>query len=87
MGLENPDGGEVSVGETVELGYVDQSRDDLDGSKTVWEEVSYGLDIIRIGNYEVPHAPTGFNFKGSDQQKFVKDLSGGERNRCTSSRF
>ena len=83
MGLETPDGGEVTVGETVELGYVDQSRDDLDGSKTVWEEVSDGLDIIRIGNYEVPsRSYVGrFNFKGSDQQKFVKDLSGGERNR------
>ena len=83
MGLENPDGGDVSVGETVELGYVDQSRDDLDGSKTVWEEVSDGLDIIRIGNYEVPsRSYVGrFNFRGSDQQKFVKDLSGGERNR------
>ena len=83
MGLETPDGGDVTVGETVELGYVDQSRDDLDGSKTVWEEVSDGLDIIRIGNYEVPsRSYVGrFNFKGSDQQKFVKDLSGGERNR------
>ena len=83
MGLETPDGGEVDVGDTVELGYVDQSRDDLDGSKTVWEEVSDGLDIIRIGNYEVPsRSYVGrFNFKGSDQQKFVKDLSGGERNR------
>ena len=83
MGLETPDGGEVVVGDTVELGYVDQSRDDLDGSKTVWEEVSDGLDIIRIGNYEVPsRSYVGrFNFKGSDQQKFVKDLSGGERNR------
>ena len=83
MGLESPDGGDVTVGETVELGYVDQSRDDLDGSKTVWEEVSDGLDIIRIGNYEVPsRSYVGrFNFKGSDQQKFVKDLSGGERNR------
>ena len=83
MGLEKPDGGDVSVGETVELGYVDQSRDDLDGSKTVWEEVSDGLDIIRIGNYEVPsRSYVGrFNFTGSDQQKFVRDLSGGERNR------
>ena len=83
MGLESPDGGEVAVGETVELGYVDQSRDDLDGSKTVWEEVSDGLDIIRIGSYEIPsRGYVGrFNFKGSDQQKFVKDLSGGERNR------
>ncbi len=83
MGAEQPDSGEVNVGETVKLGYVDQSRDDLDGSKTVWEELSDGLDIIRIGNYEVPsRSYVGrFNFKGSDQQKFVKDLSGGERNR------
>ncbi|NND67990.1 MAG: energy-dependent translational throttle protein EttA [Halioglobus sp.] len=83
MGIEQPDGGEVKVGETVQLGYVDQSRDDLDGAKTVWEEVSDGLDIIRIGNYEVPsRSYVGrFNFKGSDQQKHVKDLSGGERNR------
>jgi len=83
MDAEQPDSGEVNVGETVKLGYVDQSRDDLDGSKTVWEELSDGLDIIRIGNYEVPsRSYVGrFNFKGSDQQKFVKDLSGGERNR------
>jgi sulfate-transporting ATPase len=83
MELEQPDSGEVNVGETVQLGYVDQSRDDLDGSKTVWEEVSDGLDIMRIGNYEVAsRSYVGrFNFKGSDQQKFVKDLSGGERNR------
>ncbi|MDG2048497.1 MAG: energy-dependent translational throttle protein EttA [Halioglobus sp.] len=83
MGAEHADAGEVNVGETVTLGYVDQSRDDLNGSKTVWEELSDGLDIIRIGNYEVPsRSYVGrFNFKGSDQQKFVKDLSGGERNR------
>jgi ATP-binding cassette ChvD family protein len=83
MGAEQPDGGEVNVGETVKLGYVDQSRDDLDGSKTVWQEVSDGLDVIRIGSYEVnSRSYVGrFNFKGSDQQKFVKDLSGGERNR------
>ena len=83
MGHEQPDGGTVTVGETVQLGYVDQSRDDLDGSKTVWEEVSDGLDIIRIGTYEIPSRSYigRFNFKGSDQQKFVKDLSGGERNR------
>ncbi len=83
MGHEQPDGGSVTVGETVQLGYVDQSRDDLDGSKTVWEEVSDGLDIIRIGTYEVPSRSYigRFNFKGSDQQKFVEDLSGGERNR------
>ena len=83
MGIEQPDGGEVVLGDTVQLGYVDQSRDDLDGSKTVWQEVSDEQDIIRIGNYEVPsRAYLGrFNFRGSDQQKFVKDLSGGERNR------
>ena len=83
MGHEQPDGGSVVIGETVQLGYVDQSRDDLDGAKTVWEEVSDGLDIIRIGTYEVPSRSYigRFNFKGSDQQKFVKDLSGGERNR------
>jgi sulfate-transporting ATPase len=83
MGIEQPDGGEVSVGETVQLGYVDQSRDDLDGSKTVWQEISDGLDIIRIGSYEVQSRSYlgRFNFKGADQQKFVKDLSGGERNR------
>ena len=83
MGDEQPDGGSVTVGETVQLGYVDQSRDDLDGSKTVWEEVSDGLDIIRIGTYEVPSRSYigRFNFKGSDQQKFVTDLSGVERNR------
>ncbi|EED36522.1 ABC transporter, ATP-binding protein [Luminiphilus syltensis NOR5-1B] len=83
MGDEQPDGGEIVIGETVDLGYVDQSRDHLDGSKTVWEEVSDGQDIMRIGSYEVPsRSYVGrFNFKGSDQQKFVKDLSGGERNR------
>ena len=83
MDIEQPDGGEVIVGETVQLGYVDQSRDDLDGSKTVWQEVSDELENIRIGNYEVSsRAYLGrFNFKGADQQKFVKDLSGGERNR------
>ena len=83
IGSEQPDGGEVKIGETVKLGYVDQSRDDLDGSKTVWEEISDGLDVIRIGNYEVQSRSYcgRFNFKGSDQQKYVKDLSGGERNR------
>ena len=83
MGAEQPDSGEVKVGETVQLAYVDQSRDELDGSKTVWEEVSNSQDIIRIGNYEVASRTYvgRFNFKGSDQQKFVKDLSGGERNR------
>lgn len=82
-GAEAPDSGELRLGDTVQLAYVDQSRDDLDGSKTVWEEVSDGQDMIRIGNYEVnSRSYVGrFNFKGSDQQKHVKDLSGGERNR------
>ncbi|RRW12028.1 energy-dependent translational throttle protein EttA [Stutzerimonas stutzeri] len=83
MGKETPDSGSIEIGDTVQLACVDQSRDDLDGSKTVWEAVSDGLDQIRIGNYEVPsRGYVGrFNFKGGDQQKFVKDLSGGERGR------
>ncbi len=82
-GAEEPDEGSIELGETVKLAYVDQSRDDLAGEKTVWEEISDGLDIITIGTYEVnSRSYVGrFNFKGSDQQKFVKDLSGGERNR------
>lgn len=82
-GEEKPDSGKVEVGKTVQISYVDQNRDDLDGSKTVWEEVSDGLDNITVGTHEMPsRAYVGrFNFKGSDQQKFVKDLSGGERNR------
>ena len=82
-GEETPDSGEIEVGETVDLAYVDQSREDLDPKKTVWEEVSGGNDILRIGSYEIPsRAYLGrFNFKGSDQQKRVGDLSGGERNR------
>ena len=82
-GEQQPDGGTVEIGETVELAYVDQSREDLDGSKSVWEEISGGADILKIGNYDVPsRAYLGrFNFKGQDQQKRVKDLSGGERNR------
>jgi energy-dependent translational throttle protein EttA len=82
-GLEPVDSGEIRVGTTVEMAHVDQSRDSLDGSKTIWEEISHGQDIITIGKYEIPsRAYVGrFNFKGQDQQKFVKDLSGGERNR------
>lgn len=82
-GEEKPDNGDIDIGKTVQISYVDQNRDDLDGSKTVWEEVSDGLDTITVGNFEMPsRAYVGrFNFKGSDQQKFVKDLSGGERNR------
>lgn len=82
-GQEQADSGEIRLGDTVKLSYVDQSRDSLDGSKTVWEEIAHGQDIIRIGNFEInSRAYVGrFNFKGSDQQKFIKDLSGGERNR------
>jgi len=82
-GQERPDDGSVTIGETVELAYVDQSRDDLAAKKTVWEEVSDGLDIIKVGPYEIPsRAYLGrFNFRGQDQQKRVGDLSGGERNR------
>ncbi len=82
-GEETPDMGTVDVGETVHLGYVDQSRDSLSDEKTVWEEISEGNEIIQIGKYETPsRAYVGrFNFKGSDQQKLVRDLSGGERNR------
>ncbi len=82
-GQESPDSGSVELGDTVELAYVDQSRNALDGSKTVWAEVSGEQDIITVGNYSIPsRAYLGrFNFKGGDQQKFVKDLSGGERNR------
>ena len=82
-GQESPDSGTIEVGDTVQLAYVDQSRDTLNGSKTVWAEVSDEQDIINVGNYSIPsRAYLGrFNFKGGDQQKFVKDLSGGERNR------
>ncbi len=82
-GQEKPDGGELRIGETVQLAYVDQSRDSLDGNKTVWQEISDGADIITVGKHEMPSRGyvSRFNFRGSDQQKFVKDLSGGERNR------
>lgn len=83
MGQEQPDSGSIRLGETVQLAYVDQSRDALNGDNTVWQEISEGLDTLQIGNYEIAsRAYVGrFNFKGSDQQKFVKHLSGGERNR------
>lgn len=82
-GEEQPDSGEVEIGESVQIAHVDQSRDALDGDKTVWEAISGGHDMMRIGNYEVASRSYAgrFNFKGSDQQKLVKDLSGGERNR------
>ena len=82
-GQETPDSGEIRIGDSVDLGYVDQTRDELDPNKNVWEEISDGLDMIQLGKKEVPsRAYVGqFNFKGSDQQKKVGQLSGGERNR------
>ena len=82
-GVEKPDSGQITIGPTVELAYVDQSRDSLDGEKTVWEEVSDGSETVSVGQFNMPSRAyvSRFNFKGSDQQKRVKDLSGGERNR------
>ena len=83
VGQETLDEGNIQIGETVQISYVNQSRDDLDGSKTIWEELSDGLDNIIVGNYSIPSRAyvSRFNFRGAAQQKFVKDLSGGERNR------
>jgi len=83
VGQEQPDAGSISLGETVDLAYVDQSRDALNPANTVWQEISGGLDTMQIGSYEIAsRAYCGrFNFKGTDQQKLVRDLSGGERNR------
>jgi ATP-binding cassette ChvD family protein len=80
---EKPDQGTIKIGESVHLGYVDQSRDSLDGKKTVWEEISGGLDQLQLGKREVNSRGycSAFNFKGADQQKKVGSLSGGERNR------
>jgi ATP-binding cassette ChvD family protein len=82
-GQEKPDKGEIRIGETVNLGYVDQSRDSLDGKKNVWEEISGGNDMVLLGKREVNSRAytAAFNFKGGDQQKKVAALSGGERNR------
>lgn len=82
-GTEQPDSGSIELGDTVDMAYVDQSRDALDGSKTVWQEISDEQDVLQIGRYEVQsRSYVGrFNFKGSDQQKYIKELSGGERNR------
>mgnify|MGYP005987816375 FL=1 len=82
-GVESPDTGEISQGDTTDIAYVDQSRDTLDDSKTVWEEISDGLDVLEVGKYQTSsRAYVGrFNFKGPDQQKHIGTLSGGERNR------
>jgi sulfate-transporting ATPase len=83
VGEEQPDAGSVELGDTVDLAYVDQSRDALDPEKTVWEEISEGKEFIQLGEREVQSRAyvAGFNFKGSDQQRKVGVLSGGERNR------
>lgn len=83
MGQETPDSGNIRIGDSVKLAYVDQSRDALNGKKTVWQEISNDLDIMTIGNFQMAsRSYVGrFNFKGSDQQKFIEHLSGGERNR------
>ena len=80
---EAPDSGEIRIGETVKLAYVDQMRDHLDDNTTVWQEISDGHDIMQVGSFQMPsRAYVGrFNFKGSDQQKKMSQLSGGERNR------
>ncbi|MDE1995150.1 MAG: energy-dependent translational throttle protein EttA, partial [Rhizobiaceae bacterium] len=82
-GQETPDAGSIRIGETVHLGYVDQSRDALDGNKTVWEEISGGAEVIKLGKYEMNSRAycSTFNFKGGDQQQKVGNLSGGQRNR------
>ena len=83
LGQDKPDSGSLKIGETVKLGYVDQSRDSLKGDNTVWQEISDGNDEIMLGKFKLPsRAYVGrFNFKGADQQKKVGQLSGGERNR------
>mgnify|MGYP006266071977 FL=1 len=82
-GIEQPDSGTIRIGDTVQIAHVDQTRDHLDDKKTVWEEISDGLDLITVGTYQTPsRAYCGrFNFKGSEQQKRIGELSGGERNR------
>jgi ATP-binding cassette ChvD family protein len=82
-GAEKPDSGNVQLGDTVKLASVDQFRDDMDNSKTVYQEISQGHEILQIGNFEIPSRAyvSRFNFKGNDQQKIIGDLSGGERNR------
>ena len=82
-GVEAPDSGDIDRGDTIDIAYVDQSRDALDGSKTVWEEIADGLDMLEVGKYQTPsRAYVGrFNFRGPDQQKHIGSLSGGERNR------
>jgi sulfate-transporting ATPase len=83
VGEESPDAGAIRVGDTVQLAYVDQGRDELDGSKTVFQEITEGVEVVKAGTREVPARAyvSSFNFRGTDQQKLVGTLSGGERNR------
>jgi len=83
IGAEEPDSGTLKIGDTVQIASVDQSRDSLNDDQTVWQEISDNQDIIKVGNYQVQSRAycSRFNFRGSDQQKKVGDLSGGERNR------
>src|SRR6185312_4168866 len=83
MGLEKPDKGTIKIGDTVKLGYVDQSRDALDDTKTIYDEISEGADFMTVGERSINSRSyvSSFNFKGQDQQKKVGSLSGGERNR------
>ncbi|MDR2158273.1 MAG: energy-dependent translational throttle protein EttA, partial [Holosporaceae bacterium] len=83
VGREPPDVGSIKIGETVQIAYADQSRDTLDGNKTVWEEISDSLDELELGKRKIPSRAyvSNFGFKGADQQKYVRQLSGGERNR------
>jgi len=82
-GVEKPEAGSLKIGDTVEMSYVDQSRDALDPKKTVWEEISGGLEVLELGKQRIPSRAyvSAFNFKGTDQQKKLSQLSGGERNR------
>jgi energy-dependent translational throttle protein EttA len=83
VGQEQPDGGGVTIGSTVQLSYVDQSRDSLQADRTVFQEITQGTEVIKVGNRELPARAyvSSFNFRGTDQQKLVGQLSGGERNR------
>ncbi len=83
VGQEQPDAGSITIGDTVQMSYVDQSRDDLEADKTVFQEITEGVEVVKVGNREVPARAyvSSFNFRGTDQQKLVGTLSGGERNR------
>jgi ATPase subunit of ABC transporter with duplicated ATPase domains len=83
VGQETADAGSITIGDTVEMSYVDQSRDSLQGDRTVFQEITDGVEAVKVGNREIPARAyvSSFNFRGTDQKKLVGDLSGGERNR------